>query len=176
MERGRSRSANWPLALTVGIAIALSLRIWSLWSQLPDSMASHFGPSGRPDSFMSKEAFFIVMALIGGGSVASVFAGPILIRQLPRSWVSLPNRDYWLANEERREIAIDRVNGLLGWVGMATALLLAAVIELVLQANLHRANLDNGAFMTVLVAYFVFVIAVYVRKMRLLKVPEGAGS
>ncbi|MBW2161856.1 MAG: hypothetical protein JRD92_14870 [Deltaproteobacteria bacterium] len=58
-------------------------------------MASHFGLSGRPDSFMSKEAFFLV-----------------------------------------------------------------------------RSNLDNGAFMTVLVAYFAFVIAVFVRKMRLLKLPE----
>ena len=86
-------------------------------------MASHFGPTGRPDSFMSKEAFFFVMALIGGGSVA-------------------------------------------------TALLLAMVIELAMQANLQRSNLDNGAFMTVLVAYFAFVIAVFVRKMRLLKLPE----
>ncbi|MBW1907732.1 MAG: hypothetical protein JRJ24_21090 [Deltaproteobacteria bacterium] len=86
-------------------------------------MASHFGPSGRPDSFMSKEAFFLVMALIGGGSVA-------------------------------------------------TALLLAMVIELAMQANLHRSNLDDGAFMTVLVAYFAFVIVVFIRKMRLLKLPE----
>jgi hypothetical protein len=46
------------------------------------------------------------------------------------------------------------------------------VIELAMQANLHRSNLDNGAFMTVLVAYFAFVIAVFVRKMRLLKLPE----
>ena len=107
-----------------------------------------------------------------GGSVASVFASPILIRHLPPSLVNLPNRDYWLANEERREVAIDRVGSLLGWVGMATALLLAMVIELAMQANLHRSNLDNGAFMTVLVAYFAFVIAVFIRKMRLLKLPE----
>jgi uncharacterized membrane protein len=125
MGRGRQGRTNWPLLLTVGIAVALALRIGSVWAQLPDSMASHFGPSGRPDSFMSKEAFFLVMALIGGGSVASVFASPTLIRHLPPS-----------------------------------------------LANLHRSNLDNGAFMTVLVAYFAFVIAVFVRKMRLLKLPE----
>ncbi|MBW2162616.1 MAG: hypothetical protein JRH14_22105, partial [Deltaproteobacteria bacterium] len=88
------------------------------------------------------------------------------------SLVTLPNRDYWLANDERREIAIDRMGGLLGWVGMATALLLAMVIELAMQANLHRSNLDDGAFMTVLVAYFAFVIVVFIRKMRLLKLPE----
>jgi uncharacterized membrane protein len=172
MGRGRQGRTNWPLLLTVGIAVALALRVWSVWAQLPDTMASHFGPTGRPDSFMSKDAFFLFMALIGGGSVASVFASPILIRHLPPSLVNLPNRHYWLANEERREVAIDRVRGLLGWVGMATALLVAMVIELAMQANLHRSNLDNGAFMTVLVAYFAFVIAVFIRKMRLLKLPE----
>ncbi|MBW2377786.1 MAG: DUF1648 domain-containing protein, partial [Deltaproteobacteria bacterium] len=60
MGRGRQGRTNWPLLLTVGIAVALALRVWSMWTQLPDTMASHFGPSGRPDSFMSKEAFFLV--------------------------------------------------------------------------------------------------------------------
>jgi len=157
--------------LTVGIALALALRIWSLWPQLPDAMASHFGPSGRPNAFMSKEGFFLVMALIGGGSVASLFAAPTLIRHLPSSLINLPNREYWLANDERREVAIDRVAGLVGWVGAATAALLAVTIELAMQANLHRANFDNGTFMIVFVGYFGFVIVVFFRKMRLLKLP-----
>lgn len=171
MGSARRSGANWPLTLTVGIAIAVALRIWSVWSQLPDPMASHFGPSGRADAFMSKEGFFLVMVLLGGGSIAAVFASPTLIRNLPPSLVSLPNRDYWLASDERREVAIGRIAGLLGWVGLATAALLAAVIELAVQANLHRQNLDNAAFMFVLVAYFAVVLAVFVRKMRLLKLP-----
>jgi uncharacterized membrane protein len=172
MGRGRQGRTNWPLLLTVGIAVALALRVWSVWAQLPDTMASHFGLSGRADSFMSKEGFFLVMALIGGGSVASVFAAPTLIRHLPSSLVNLPNRDYWLANDERREIAIDRVTALLRWMGMATAALLAVAIELVVRANLHQTNLDNSTLMTVLVAYFAFVIVVLFRKLRLLKPPE----
>jgi hypothetical protein len=76
-----------------------------------------------------------------------------------------------LANDERREVAIDRVAGLIGWVGAATAALLAVTIELAMQANLHRANFDNGTFMIVFVGYFGFVIVVFFRKMRLLKLP-----
>jgi uncharacterized membrane protein len=172
METRRSGRAVWPLYLTVGIALALALRIWSVWSQLPDAMASHFGPSGRPDAFMSKGGFFLVMALIGGGSVASLFAAPTLIRHLPSKLINLPNRDYWLDNDERREVAIDRVATLIGWVGAATAALLAVTVELAMQANLHQSNFDNAAFVVVLVAYFAFLIAVVVRKIRLLQLPE----
>jgi len=176
MAKGPRSEAIWPLTLTVGIAIALAVRIWWVWSELPDTMASHFGPSGRPNAFMSKEGFFLVMILIGGGSIASLFATPTLIRHLPPSLVNLPNRKYWLANPERREAAIDRVAGLIGWVAAATTALLAVAIELVLQANLHRTNFDNVSFIVVMVAYFVFLIVVVVRKIRLLKIPERSGS
>jgi uncharacterized membrane protein len=171
MGTRRSDRTVWPLWLTVGIALSLALRVWSVWPELPDTMASHFGPSGRPNAFMSKEGFFLVTALIGGGSVASLFAAPTLIRHLPSKLINLPNREYWLAHDERREVAIDRVAGLIGWVGAATAALLAVTIELAMQANLHRANFDNGTFMIVFVAYFGFVIVVFFRKMRLLKLP-----
>jgi uncharacterized membrane protein len=57
----RQGGANWRLLLTLGIALAVGVRVWSLWSQLPDTMASHYGLSGRADSYMSKEGFFLVM-------------------------------------------------------------------------------------------------------------------
>jgi ABC-type enterobactin transport system permease subunit len=91
---------------------------------------------------------------------------------LPPSLVNLPNRKYWLTNPQRREVAIDRVAGLIGWVAAATTALLAVAIELVLQANLHRTNFDNVSFIVVMVAYFVFLIVVVVRKIRLLRIPE----
>lgn len=176
MRRRHQDGTNWPVLLTLGIAVALGLRIWSVWSQLPDTMGSHFGISGRADSFMSKESFFVVMVLIGGGSIATVFAARIWIRRLPPSLVNLPNRDYWLATDERRETAIGRIGSLLDWTGMATAALLALAIELAMRANLHQTNFDNATFMVVFVAYFVFIFAIFFRKIRLLRVPEGSES
>lgn len=176
MGTSREGGANWPLLLTLGIVLAIGLRVWSLWSQLPDTMASHFGMSGRPDSFMSKEGFFLVMVLVGGGSLAAVFASPMLIRRLPPGLINLPNRDYWLANDERREVAIERVAELMGGMGVATAALLAVVTELVMQANIHRTNLDNQTFMIAMVGYLGFAIYVFVSKMRLLRLPESSQS
>jgi len=173
MGKRRQGGAVWALLLTVGIAVALGLRIGSVWSELPATMASHFGISGRADAFMSKEGFFIVVALVGGGSVAAVFAAPTLLRHLPPSLINFPNRDYWFANDQRREAAIDRWAGFLDWMGMATAAILATATELVLQANLHQTDFANGIFLTVLVVYFAFVIAGLAWMMRAFKSPEG---
>jgi uncharacterized membrane protein len=161
-----------PLALTLAIALALGLRIWEVWPDLPETMASHFGVSGRPDAFMSKHHFFVVMAWIGGGSIASLFVAPALMRRLPAKWINLPNRDYWLADAARRETAIARMANSLHWMAAATTALLAVAIELAIRANLERTNFAHGTFMVFLVGYFVFVIGVVLWKRRVFDVPS----
>ncbi len=161
-----------PLLLTIGIIIVLGLRILLVWTELPASMASNFGGGGRPNAFMSREFFFIFMMVVGGGSVAAVFAAPILLRRWPSRLTNIPNRDYWLANDERLYAAIDRMSGVLGWMGMATALMVAVAVELTIQSNLHQTKFANDAFLVCLGAYFVLVIAALVWMMRAFKVPK----
>jgi uncharacterized membrane protein len=173
MGRPRHDGINWPLLWTLGIVVTISLRVWSLWSQLPDTMGSHYGLSGRADSYMSKEGFFLFMALVGGGTLAALFASSALIRRLPPSLINLPNRSYWLASDERREIAIGRISELMGGMGVATAALLAVATELAMQANIHRTNFDNRTFIIVMVAYMGYAVYVLIRKIRLLKVPDA---
>jgi len=163
-----------PLWLAVAMVLVLTVRIAFVWSQLPDSMASHFGAGGRPDAFMSRAAFFLAMALVGGGSVAAVFAAPILLRIMPRRLINLPNREYWLANDERRDAALDRLAGLMGWVGAATTALLVIATELTIQSNLEQRNLDEGTFLFFLALYFVFVIVWLVQTMRIFRIPDGS--
>lgn len=134
-------------------------------------MASHFGLSGRPDAFMSKEWFFLIVAVGGGAAVAAVFAAPALQRRLPPSLVNIPNRDYWLATEERREIAFGRMWAPLAWFGMATAAVLAVAVELAIRANLHQTNFANGVFMLFLGAYLVCAIAMFLWSKREFKIP-----
>lgn len=170
-ERGWG-AVGLPLLLTVGIAIGLGLRIWLVWDELPPSMASHFGARGRPDAFMSKEAFFIFTMVVGGVSVAAVFAAAALIRRSPSNLISIPNRDYWLANRERLGAAIDRMSGVLGWMGMATTAIIAVAVELAVRSNLHQTNFANDAFLVFLGAYFAVVIASMVWMMRAFRVPK----
>ena len=172
------RGPSWvvPVWVSVALMLALAVRVALVWSQLPDPMASHFSGGGQPDAFMSKSGFFVVMALVGGGSVAAVFAAPILLRVTPKRLVNLPNRDYWLATDERRNEAIDRLAGLMGWVGAATTALLVLATELTVQANLEHTSFDEATFLFFLAVYFVFVIAAVVRSIRIFRIPDGSGA
>lgn len=172
MRERRRPAALWPLCLTLGIVVALSIRVGLLWSELPETMASHFGMRGHANAFMSKQGFFLFMLVVGGGSVAMLFASPQLLRILPPELINLPYRDYWLADDVRREIAIERITGLLGWMGAITTVLLAVALELALRANLHQAPFDNGVFLVFLALYFVLVMAGLGWMMHTLKLPE----
>ncbi len=172
------KRASWlvPLLLSVGMVLALAVRVALVWSELPEPMASHFSGGGQPDAWMSKAGFFLAMALIGGGSVAAVFAAPILVRVTPKRLVNLPNRDYWLATDERRAIAIDRLAGVMGWMGAATTGLLVIATELAVQANLERTRFDDGTFLFFLGAYFVFVVAALAKMFRIFRIPKAADA
>lgn len=170
-DRMPRRSVLWPLLFTLGIVALLGLRVWAAWSQLPETVASHFGVSGRPDAYMAKASFFMIMIVVGGGSVASLFAVPALLHRLPPRLINIPNRDYWLADEERREIAVDHMGSWMGWMAVATAAILAVAVELSVRANLYRTNFDNTTFMVSLGAYFVFVIVMVIRMKRAFRVP-----
>lgn len=174
MEPRKQNGTNWPLWTTLTIGLVITWRVWSLWSQLPDPMASHYGLSGRADSYMSKSGFFLVMGLVGAGALAAIFATPALMRRLPRGLINIPHSDYWLANEERREIAIARMADLHGGMAVATAALLGVVAELVMRANIQRTNLDNSTFLVFLVAYMGYAAFLFFRRRQLLHPPtEG---
>ena len=70
---------------------------------LPDRVASHFGASGQPDAWSSKESFvkiyFFVIAFI-----AVLFPGiGLILGKIPASLINLPNKDHWLSPERREE-------------------------------------------------------------------------
>ena len=155
-----------PLLPTLGISIALILRVALVWSELPETMASHFGAGGRPNDYMSKVPFFWFLAASAGGSVAIVFAAAGMLKRLPARWINIPNRDYWLATDERREVAMNRIAAPMAWIGLLTAALLALALEFTIEANLERAHFANDVFIVMLVGYLLLVAAITIWMIR----------
>ena len=174
----KEKRARWvlPACLSVAMGLALCVRIALVWSELPEPFASHFGSGGRPDAFTSKAGFLAAIAIFGGGSVLLVFVSPLLLRFVPSRLISLPNRDYWLATDERRRDATDRLAGAMGWVGAATTAILVIATELTLQANLEQTNLDEATLLVFLGLYFVYVIFAVSRIFTVFQVPEPSAS
>jgi uncharacterized membrane protein len=150
--------------------IAIFVLVTSL--ALPPVVASHFGPSGAADGFMSRAVYTVFLLVIAVGvPLFLAFVPATLIRKRGDN-VNLPNRAYWLV-PERREATMTflRLYGL--WFAMALALFLAYVHWLVVQANrVQPAVLSNAHMIGALVAFFVFLVVwlfVLLRRFRVAK-------
>jgi len=118
------------ITILANIAFAFGSLLW-----MPEKIAAHFGPDGNPTRFEPPIVSAVLM------SFTVVFTGAILLGSSlmtsiipPEHW-NMPNRDYWL-NDENRPQTIRRVCCSLELIGILTMLLI-----LHLQWESFRANL-----------------------------------
>src|SRR5688500_9035711 len=146
-----------PLLIIAALVVLAVLRTALAWNELPDVMASHFGPSGRPDGWQGKAAFVITFGGIAGFTIGLLLAIGKLLQRVPAGAINVPHREYWLTPERRPE-AMARLTASMDWLAVSMTALLAAVLELVLRANLARQPLDNVRMLSLLAAFLVFQI------------------
>ncbi len=160
-----------PLLIIAACILAMALRVSAVWGALPSHLASHFGPSGQANGFSDAPAFFVLYALIGTLTVGGLLASSLLIRALPDKLINLPNRDYWLA-PERKARALSTLTRWSAWCAVWLTLLLCAVLELVLRANLAQGPLDNTLFVALLVTFMTGMLGGLVWLVRAFAVPS----
>lgn len=116
---------------------------------LPDTVASHFGSSGRPDAWSSRNLFIIVY-LVSVGMTGVIFLGIIFgIPQFPHIMINLPNKDFWLS-EERREETFHFFFHYFLWFGSATLLLLLDIFHQSFMVHLGRAVSLQHAWLSII--------------------------
>jgi hypothetical protein len=98
---------------------------------LPDRVTSHFGASGQPDAWSSKESFVKIYLIV----VAFI----AVLRKTPTSMINLPNKDYWLSPECAEE-TIDVLWRQFLWFGSATLLLLLDIFHQSFRVHLGKAQ------------------------------------
>ena len=82
--------------VTFAANIVLSLVSWVI---LPDTVAIHFGHDGMPDGWAP--VWLHVLLFLGFQLVlfVTIYFGSRLSLGLHSRWVNLPNKDYWLREE-----------------------------------------------------------------------------
>lgn len=103
----------------------------------PETMAIHFGMGGEPNGWASAKANALIMTGIDVLLFASFFFVPQLMRATPDRWISLPNKDYWLKDENRGR-AMTILCDQLYKLGALMFAFMFVVGLLVLQANLSE--------------------------------------
>ena len=144
--------------IALGLMLAAYFGLWHhYWPQLPEQLATHWGPSGEADDWMERGAFFQVFTSIAMPCVAAMVAVSFGVTALPPSLVNIPGRDYWLAPERRREtMAVVRVMLLEGTNG--TVAFLLVVLWSILRANVDGHGELPPMFFWALVSYFIAVV------------------
>jgi uncharacterized membrane protein len=102
---------------------------------LPDRIASHFGPSGMPNGWMTKTQFLITYAVVLFPALFVEFWLHRKVANTPQGKLRLPNKEYWLAPERRAE-TIAYFQSFFAWYGCAFLFVEVFAMSLAMRANL----------------------------------------
>jgi len=150
--------ASLVLAIALVAAIAQGFYYHPL---LPDRVASHFGPSGEPDDWMSRDGFMAVYAGTLGFTAATMIVLAALMPRLPMSLLNVPHKPYWSAPDHYPRL-MRLMTSFLLWMGAGTVLFLAAVMQRVFAANLTPQPRLGAEIWWMLGAYGCFVVVLLV--------------
>ena len=149
----------------------LLLILASLWI-LPDQVAIHFHGGGTPDAWASKWVNAIIFMAIQIPLFLLFISAGRLTLKMPVSWISLPNKEFWLKLENRAELET-RFSTLMEEFGVVLFLLLFIVGLLTLDANLSDpVRLNEPLFLSFFIGFVLYVPYWLVKLFRRLKVPR----
>ena len=141
----------------VMVLAAIAQSVFS-YPQLPDRLASHFAASGAPNGWMTKEAFFLVYAVLIGLAAIMEFYPARSIARSSTARMNLPNKEYWLA-PERRAATFGYFKQYFAWYGCAVLLTEVIAIGLAIQANLNPPpRMPLGPMMALIAGFMLFSV------------------
>ena len=159
-------------SLVVAGAILTLVQTWMCSSNLPERVASHFGPNGLADGWMTKTSLIGLHIGLQAATAGLLLAIAKYGRHLPDSLLNMPHKDYWLHRDRRRE-TFDYTEGLLTCIAGLTVIFLAGVFHLVYQANVDGTNrLSARWFWPLLIGYFALLIWLIVRMSLRFRLPK----
>lgn len=153
------------------IAAAAAHVVW-YYPLLPDTVASHFGVSGQPDGWTSKQVLVGIYAAVA--ATLALTLGGFALLKIPVALVNVPHRDYWLA-PERRQASLAAVRAILLWIGNVTLAFLIATMHLTFRINLGL-QVDLGpVFWWLLDGYLLVMLGMFVGLLKRFGRPDPAG-
>lgn len=129
---GLKRAPVTAMVALVAVAIAQFAHYYPI---LPDRIAVHFGVGGA-NSWSDTRSFMITYGAIEAMIVVMALVVARILERVPSSAVNIPNRDYWLDEERRRE-TIDYVTEQFLWIECLTLAFLVALAQIIFKVNLR---------------------------------------
>ena len=139
---------------------------------LPNQVAINFGPGGAPNSWASKEVHSLIMLAVEVPLFLLLLYAPSLTMKFPPRFVNLPNKEYWLRQENRPALR-RKLGSLMNRFGTALYVFLFCIGSLTLLANLSEpVRLNERAFFPVLVLFLGYTVFWCIRLFKSFRVPD----
>ncbi|MFN7732329.1 MAG: DUF1648 domain-containing protein [Pirellula sp.] len=160
------------VAIVVVALIGIGLQA-AYCPHMPERVATHFGPSGQPDGWMSRTSAVVFQAALQIGLPSLFVWIAWAIPRFPNSMINVPHREFWLA-PERRAATLQRMSGMLLHIALANSIFVTVIGHLVYDANRRGGPLSMGPFVTALVVFIGFVLGIAGYSVWTLKLPRAA--
>lgn len=129
------------------------------YSQLPETIASNFNSNGEANGWSSKTSFFALYAGLVALFAATFLLLPRYLGRIPTTYVSMPNREFWLAPERQAETLAFICHQML-IMGNAVMVFFICIMQLVIDANVGGTyRLSSGTMWILLGGYLAFTVA-----------------
>ena len=140
---------------------------------LPERVAIHFGLGGLPDSWAPNLNSTLLMLGVHALVFVSLYFSPKLLATIPSRWISLPNRNYWLAPERRSE-AVAKFSQLMWQFGTAVFLFMLLAGVLTMRANLSKpVRLEEGVLLIGLAIFLAYTAYWTIALLRAFRIPSS---
>ena len=144
------------------VTLSLILPVF-YYPHLPETIAAHYNIKNEPDAWMSKQTSFVIhfatMVILAVMFSCIIYFVP----KLPKTMINLPNKDYWL-NENNREETFAVFRRFMFWLGSITMGFLSLVIQEVYNTNIAGKSKLTFAIWIYL-AIMLFMTAILIIKM-----------
>jgi uncharacterized membrane protein len=139
---------------------------------LPDKVAIHFGRGGRADSWANKDINLLIFLGMEFLMFLIFWYSPALVMKIPAKWVNIPNKSFWLA-EENKPHAKQKLEFLMAEFGIGMFVFFFFISILILDANLSKpVKLNESMFLLELIIFLGYTVYWGIKFYKSFRVPN----
>ncbi len=136
----------WPLSV-----LLLVIQAINYYPDLPDMMASHFDTDGTPNTYSPKTDFIIIWYSLIVFLNIWVVLPKIIVKKLPPEFINIPNKEYWLASEERKDVLVGIVSTMMKGIFIASNCIMLYAFYYTVRINLGHKMDSNIGWMIIVI-------------------------
>lgn len=163
-----NRTRLW-FAVMLALVCLSGVQAAYYYPRLPETVASHFGPAGRPDGWMSKGGFCALAVAVPFGFTILFASVTLVMQAADRKLLPTPGCDESASQMLARRQMGDGILSFMFGCGTATILLMMVIIQMAIQANLtpqpvlRYGWLAVSAYLVVLAPFVARIVIQYLR-------------